>query len=543
MDTKMNRRTFLTGIAGTGALAALGAATACTPGGSDAGEVSDVDDPGAAVGGLGVAEETVECEILVVGAGAAGMFAAYAAGKEGARVTVISNSSDASTTNGSMVSGTSAVETKYVEEFGQTDVTTGDLFQIMYNFSHGMLNARLLKTCVDMQPGNIDIFDEIGIGMTVGLDRYDIGVVNVHIFDREAPNSKGQTLEDFITANFGAEFIYNTEAAEPILEAGALIGIKAVSDGKVIDYKAKAVVLACGGYIANAEKLMDSFGCEIVPLSTPTQTGKGIAIAEAAGAFRENIDGLGLSDIHAATKSLGFNLFNPITTPAFYGGLLVAPDGRRFMNEYDLAMASMSYGGEPLVHVQKYYAVLDEAGMRSHAQEGGYYAYAGSPECWVSGMILYSHPDPEFDPAFEEAVAAGWAHKFDTVAEAASALNMTGLEQQVTDYNTLCEAGTDTEFFKRPELLKALDTTGPIYLIQYNPGAFNTVGGCRTDEFCRALTQEFEPIPGLYISGVENGSLYGRPYFVVGGNMSGLAYSSGRLAGQQAASFIKGSTD
>lgn len=129
----------------------------------------------------------------------------------------------------------------------------------------------------------------------------------------------------------------------------------------------------------------------------------------------------------------------------------------------------------------------------------------------------------------------GWAFKFDSVVEAASSLGLVGLEETVETYNNACETGNDAEFFKRAEMLKAIDVSGPIYVIQYNAGAFNTAGGCRTDEFCRALTDDFSPIEGLYIAGVENGSLYGRPYYIVGGTMSGLSYSSGRLAGQQAA--------
>jgi fumarate reductase flavoprotein subunit len=530
----LSRRSFVAGAATVAGLSALVGLTGCsTPDDNQA-------DGGArteTTSSLGAADETVETDVLVVGAGAAGMLAAYEAGKAGAKVTVISNSPDAVSTNGSMVSGTSAVDTPYIREFGQTDVTTDDLFKVMYDFSHGMVNARLLKTCIEMQPDNIAVFDEMGIAMSVGADRYDIGLVNVHLFGTEG---KGKIMEDFITSRGDVTFIFNTEAAEPLMEGKACVGVKASSDGRVVDYKAKATVLACGGYVSNTERLKERYGCDIVQLSTPYQTGKGIDIAEAAGAFRENVDCLGLSDVVGANMTNGFNLFNPLCMPAMYGGLLVAPDGQRFFNEYDLAMASMSYGGEPLIHVKKYYAIFDEAAIKSHTQEGGYYAYMGNPACWVSGMLLYSRPIDGFDDLLQQATEAGWAFKFDSVASAASELALTDLEKTVTEYNAICAAGKDTQFFKRAEMLKAIDTSGSIYVMQYNPGAFNTAGGCRTDEFCRALTSDFEPISGLYIAGVENGSLYGRPYFVVGGNMSGLAYSSGRLSGQQAAAFAKG---
>lgn len=61
------------------------------------------------------ADETLEAPILIVGAGAAGMMAAYEVGKAGVKALVISNSPSASATNGAVVSGTCAVETRYTD--------------------------------------------------------------------------------------------------------------------------------------------------------------------------------------------------------------------------------------------------------------------------------------------------------------------------------------------------------------------------------------------------------------------------------------------
>lgn len=525
-ESAISRRGFLTGAlsmgVGAAGLSALNAYAAPAFATEDASEVAT----------LGEAAETVEADVLVVGAGAAGMMAALEAGKTGAHVVVISNSPDAISTNGSMVSGTCAVETKYVEEAGET-ITTGELFNYMNGFNHGMANARLLRTCVDLMPGNIDLFDEMGIEMTVGADRYDIGIIDVHLFGTDG---KGQIIEDYITGNYDVEFVYNTEGREPIMEDGAVVGVKALQGDTVIDYKAKATILACGGFLFDDEQMAKSFGNEIVKLSSPYQTGHGIRIAQAAGAYRESIDTVGLSDIVGGNLK-NTNWFNPACMPALYGGLCVNSNGDRFMNEYDLAMASMSYGGEPLLHVKEYYTIFDEAGYMSNTEEGGYYGYMGNPECWMSGLLLYSNPIEDFESLMAEAAEAGWAWTFDSVAEAAETLGLTNLEETLVNYNGFCETGEDTEFFKRAEMLKAIDTDGPIHIIQYNPAAFNTAGGCRTDEFCRALTADFEPINGLYIAGVENGSLYGRPYYIVGGTMSGLSYSSGRLAGQQAGAY------
>lgn len=107
------------------------------------------------------------------------------------------------------------------------------------------------------------------------------------------------------------------------------------------------------------------------------------------------------------------------------------------------------------------------------------------------------------------------------------------------EYDEMAKAGKDKMFNKRMEMMRPVEDGGPYYLLEFNPGAFNTFGGCRTDEDTRALRADFSVIDGLYIAGVENGSLYSRPYYDVGGTCSGLAYSSGRLAGMKMAEYVK----
>ena len=71
---------------------------------------------------IGTPDETSEADIVIVGAGCAGMMAAYEAGKAGVeKIIVVSNSQSALDTNGSMVSGTSAVETSYTKDAGETE--------------------------------------------------------------------------------------------------------------------------------------------------------------------------------------------------------------------------------------------------------------------------------------------------------------------------------------------------------------------------------------------------------------------------------------
>ncbi len=483
--------------------------------------------------------EVIEKDIVIVGAGAAGMSAAYEAGKnQGGDVLVISNSSSAADTNGSMVSGTCGVETPYTKEAGET-MTLEGLYDRMITFAHWTVNARLLKTCVDMLPGNIEAFDEMGIALTLAGDRYSIGFQEVHLFGTD---SKGTVMQEYIEDHYGVEFKFRTEAEELVMTDGKCTGVIAKdADGNYIQINAKAVCLACGGYVSNEEMMRETYGdMDIMALSTAYQTGKGIKMAQKAGAFRESTYGLGLSDIVGANKKAGFNLGeNMLLGAALFGSLLVDQYGKRFMNEYMLANESMAGGGEATLHVGKYYAIYSQKVMDA-LKEMGYYEYIGSPEFWVSGFLLYNAPIDNLDERIEKAIADGWCQKADTIEELAEAAGLPFLADTVREYDRMAENGKDELFNKRVEMMIPIEQEeGPYYLLEFNPGAFNTFGGCRTDEDTRALRADFSVIDGLYIAGVENGSLYSRPYYDVGGTCSGLAYSSGRLAGMKMAEFVK----
>ena len=94
-------------------------------------------------------------------------------------------------------------------------------------------------------------------------------------------------------------------------------------------------------------------------------------------------------------------------------------------------------------------------------------------------------------------------------------------------------------FPKNPQLLQPIDENGPFYMFEYNPSAFNTFGGCRTDHLTRAMKTNYDVIPGLYIAGTENGSLYSSPYYDVGGTCNGLSLASGRLAGMEMVKYVQ----
>ena len=213
---------------------------------------------------------------------------------------------------------------------------------------------------------------------------------------------------------------------------------------------------------------------------------------------------------------------------AIYGGLMVDPNGDRFMNEQYLADRPLALGGEMSLRVGKYYAVVDQT-MYEECRDKGVLAYFGNPADWYVGSTGYTEELlPNLDEHMDIAIQRGWAVK-GSLADCAKAFGLTDLEQTVADYNAACAAGKDEQFYKNSYLLREL-TGDTFYVIEYEPSIWGTFGGVKTDSYARAVNAEQQPIQGLYVAGVDNGSIYASPYYENEGAALGTAYTSGIVA-------------
>mgnify|MGYP003377722733 FL=1 len=248
-----------------------------------------------------------------------------------------------------------------------------------------------------------------------------------------------------------------------------------------------------------------------------------------------------MNDIYGMNAKSTISVFdaNPFMQLAFYGGLVVNPDGKRFMNEYMLAQEPMSGGGEATLHQQRYYAIFSGKVVDS-MKETSYYESIGKPAVWTSAATMFDAPIADFDANLTKAIEEGWCYKADSIAALAESAALPELADTVAEYDAMVAEGRDSLFYKREEFLHPVeDGSSEYYAFEYNPSAFNTFGGARTDEYCRVLDVDFKPIEGLYVGGVENGSLFSTPYYDCGGSCSGLSMSSGRLAARHMAEYIK----
>ena len=495
-----------------------------------------------------VATEEMTTDIVIVGAGAAGLTAAISATDKGADVIVIEKGINAGVSNGSRAGGPIAVGTKVQKAEGE-DLTLETLFTHMQAYGNSTINDSLLKKSLAMTGRTIDYLQDLGMSVYLRRDSYGMGFRARHGF-KERGMDRMQFLVDRIEEN-GGKVINETAGQSLIVDAsGAVTGVNAVkSNGDKLIIHAKAVLLATGGYLGSEEKIHDKFGnINIVPLGNTLSVGDGIDMALAAGGLESRNWGIVANEFSAANKKAGSWSFkcNENLRFGIYGGLLVNKEGNRFFSEEIMASKPLA-GAEATLRQKKYYAVMDDAYYQSVISKG-IFATLGSPEEWIAGARNLSSAAPDsiahkkiLDQAeaqLPEAIEQGWAFKADTIEELADHFGLDKLSATVDAYNDMCAAGKDDQFYKASYFLTPV-SEGPFYAFEYEPSAWCTLGGVIVDDSLRVVDDSAEPIPGLYAAGLDAGSLYSAPYYDNEGSAFGIALGSGTLAGEIMADAVK----
>ena len=486
--------------------------------------------------------KTVEytTDIVIVGAGAAGLMAAYTASEGGAKVIVLEKAANALSSNFAQCGGPAGAETILAKNQGVT-TTNKEVFDHLYDFSNTTVDAKLLWEA--WSRAGVAIDNMIGLGVAfrdVNEDTYGVGYQARHSF-----NGGGAVRIDPITkaveAN-GGTFLYNTPGEKILMENGKAVGVQGTNaDGDTVIVHAKAVMTCTGGFQGNKEMLQEYLGCaNVVSLGSNLATGDGInMVLEAGGTLDRNFGVLGNEFSGNSTKTgtsvAFFPGFNQNLTFWLYGGLYVDRDGDRFINEKRVADFPLAIGGEALLRQGKVYMVMDEEYYNACANEG-IISFLGDPEDWPAKAGLRG-PVTNAPSQLQEAIDEGWAYKADTLAEAAAYFDLENLEKTVAEYNEMCAKGEDTLFNKSANFLKAIGE-GPYYVFEYEPGAWSTFGGVRTDSYLRAVDANGDAIPGLYCGGCEVGSYYAVPYYDGPGSCVGISVGSGVWAAENMLEYI-----
>lgn len=481
----------------------------------------------------------VESDIIVVAAGTAGMAAAVTAAESGASVIVFEKAATVGGA-GNMARGPFAVESN-LQKYRKIAITREEAFNLHMDYTHWRVDARLVSTYINKSASTIDWLEKMGVEF-IDVQSHNSGykfvwhIIKGPLDPPEIPGT-GVVMMKILADKFqelGGKFYFRTPVKKIVKEGGKVTGVIAEEEsGEEILAKAKAVIIATGGLAGSPQMVKKYTGWDMPQGGpVPSATGDGILMAWEVGAAPTEIvmhggaggvQGIG-SLLHLAPT---FNQPN----------LIVNLHAGRFMNEE--IKQTTPFGSNPFA-LQKdktAFGIFDEDTKRYYVEEGLDFPMG----------ILYAEPFVKvdrFDAELKQAIEDGVTTVFtaDSIEEIAAktGLDRDKLIQTIEEYNVACDTGRDEIFHKNPKFLRPI--RNPRFYVCKYAGAHSlgSLGGIKINYKTEVIDKKFDAIPGLYAAGLDANSIYGDTYiFWLPGNTLGFALNSGRMAGENAAEYVK----
>ena len=486
--------------------------------------------------------ETVDTDILIVGAGNGGMFAAAYAAANGLNFRVIEQNANVQDTR----HWYGAVDSAAAKEAGEPATDKAKLLSEISRYASGKCDQRVVKTWINESAAMHDFMrsileDKYGwvCDFTSGSEAawpaenaehntdylYPVQEHNYMASERESGLARNELLLQYIQ-ELGYDVDFKTSLAKLEKNSdGRITGIIAQSteDDHFIRYNAnQGVLLACGGFPGNPYMMeqLDPLGTSVTTACSysPADKGYGIRAAVWAGAnldkeaapmlFDRGIVAPGVDagyvDSDSAFGGKAFpgkiRQYNPGTQPF----LKVNRNGERFANEScpynDIVYAAAHQPGR--VYAQICDANILEDAKRFHTIGCSAQTRNGG-EKYIQGKM-------------DEAIEAGALFKCDTLDELADKMGFTGAAKDtflatVERYNELFDKQNDEDFGKPAYRLSAI-RTAPFYGCWLGASLLTTEQGIAINEKGQALDTNNQPMEGLYITGDMSGSFFANNY-------------------------------
>lgn len=443
--------------------------------------------------------ETIElsCDVVVVGAGAAGLAAASKAREDGASVILLEKTG--------FTGGNSALSTGILH-LGHTDIQAAagieDSVEAFEAFAMAKSGGHRDPVQVHMIGawGNDAANWLVQAGVTLS-DKVSLitGGDSIPRGHQALPNAaamaKGMTEH---AESIGVDLRLNTAATELVTEDGAVVGVTAKdADGNTLSIRAKKTILAAGGFAADPAMMTKYWGMDNIGYTgAPGATGEMLEACLALGADTVDIDIPWLTPTVEKDR-------NVLVTAMMLanGAILVDSHGNRFCDEeasYAEASAAVQATGEPYVN-----EIFD-----AHVAEAVNYKF---PDYYAMGIVVEADTLEEL------------AEKLEIPADALTA--------SVDAYNAAVR-GENADPFGRTIVLEECNQA-PFYAIRVRPGTVMSPGGLRINERCEVVTKDGDVIPNVYATGEMTGGY--RAYGYIGGDSLAHAVITGLVAGTEAA--------
>ena len=440
-------------------------------------------------------------DVIIVGAGGAGLSAAVMAAREGASVAVLEKMSEP---GGNTVRATAmynCVDDKLQHPLGIYD-SEEDFYNETYNGGYQKAKPELVRILTSQADEGKLFLEELGLQFDSVIDNCLGGkIARGHYSLAHNGTDYVQVLWQACN-DLGVDFYLNTKANELIMAQDSVIGVEAYRKGETIEFYANnGVVLASGGFGQNVEMRMyynRNLTGELLCSNAPGATGDGIIMASKIGASLINMEYI---ELYPMGDSYDGGLRNSIPN-VINKGILVNQQGQRFVRE-DGARDVLSQ------------AILDQKGSYAYSIVDDDFEIFADDRSYLEGLVLM-----------------GYVEKANSIDELAHLIDVDAdiLINTIDQYNQ--SVALQSDCLGRETLINAIDKP-PFYANMKKPTIHHTLGGIEINEMAQVLNQDKQPINGLFAAGEVTGGIHGANR--LGGNSFPDMIVFGRIAGKNAA--------
>ena len=494
-------------------------------------------------------DSTVDADVVVVGAGGAGMTAAITAAAEGKSVVILESQSMVGGNSVRATGGMNAGKTVYQDEneFGESAGVEKTLKTAAEKYADNETITALAKTVSEQwaayqanPTGYFDSVELMELDTMIGgkgindpelvetlcansadaidwLDEHGITLHNVSSFGgasvkriHRPVNAEGKTVSvgsymiPLLQENCekaGVKMMLDTTATEILTDAnGAAVGVKATgASGETVTVNAKAVVLATGGFGANLDMVV-KYKPELKGFMTtnaPGIQGQGIEMAQAIGAATVDMDQI---QIHPTVEANTAALITEGLRGD--GAVLINAEGKRFIDEV---------------------GTRDVVSAAEIAQTGSY------------SWLVVDQAMVDASSVIQGYIKKGYTVTGETYEELGKAMGVdeAAFAETMEKWNGYVEAKNDPDF-GRTSFANPLNTA-PYYAVKVTAGVHHTMGGLKINANTEVLNEKGEVIPGLFAAGEVTGGVHGANR--LGGNAVADFTVFGRIAGAAASDY------
>ena len=494
-------------------------------------------------------DSTVDADVVVVGAGGAGMTAAITAAAEGKSVVILESQSMVGGNSVRATGGMNAGKTVYQDEneFGESAGVEKTLKTAAEKYADNETITALAKTVSEQwaayqanPTGYFDSVELMELDTMIGgkgindpelvetlcansadaidwLDEHGITLHNVSSFGgasvkriHRPVNAEGKTVSvgsymiPLLEENCekaGVKMMLDTTATEILTDAnGAAVGVKATgASGETVTVNAKAVVLATGGFGANLDMVV-KYKPELKGFMTtnaPGIQGQGIEMAQAIGAATVDMDQI---QIHPTVEANTAALITEGLRGD--GAILINEEGQRFIDEV---------------------GTRDVVSAAEIAQTGSY------------SWLVVDQAMADASSVIQGYIKKGYTVTGSTYEELGKAMGVdaAAFAKTMEKWNGYVEAKNDPDF-GRTSFANPLNTA-PYYAVKVTAGVHHTMGGLKINANTEVLNEKGEVIPGLFAAGEVTGGVHGANR--LGGNAVADFTVFGRIAGAAASDY------